>query len=159
MGWTFTSTLEIVSKEITVSIKLMCVQQLTSLYVPETNTIFNIIVRLWICIKLFTLVYFDCCTRRWLLNRFISSHLQSSQGSTRSCGSDHDGFVSMDAIDFSLDPAQNNQAVQNGRPASRLTKTFCKSKLFFCYGQRNRSSPLILGEKCCKHLQVWEQKS
>lgn len=50
--------------------------------------------------------------RRWLLGRFIENHLQSSQGSTQSTGSGHDGFVSMEAIDLNLDPSQNQ--VLNG---------------------------------------------
>ncbi|XP_045156593.2 protein prenyltransferase alpha subunit repeat-containing protein 1-like [Mercenaria mercenaria] len=55
--------------------------------------------------------------RRWVLGRFIENHLQSSQGSTHSTGSGHDGFVSMEAIDLNLGAAQNQQPVQNGEVA------------------------------------------
>jgi len=56
--------------------------------------------------------------RRWLLSKYIANHLQSSQGSTRSTGSGHDGFVSMDAIDLNLDLPHSNPPVQNGKICS-----------------------------------------
>ena len=48
-----------------------------------------------------------------MLSRYVDSYLQSSQGSTGSGASGQEGFISMEAIDLSLDVNQQPQ-VENG---------------------------------------------
>ena len=50
--------------------------------------------------------------RRWVIQRFIDNHLQSSEGSNHSSSSNHDSYVCMDGIDLNL--SSNSASLHNG---------------------------------------------
>ena len=64
---------------------------------------------------------FHIC-RKWVLSRFVDNYLQSSQGSTGSGASNHDSYISMEAIDLNLDVNHQPQ-VENGHNDLRLVMT------------------------------------
>ena len=53
------------------------------------------------------------------MSRFVDNYLQSSQGSTGSGASNHDSYISMEAIDLNLDVNHQPQ-VENGHNDLRL---------------------------------------